>query len=104
MLSDKIRVIEDEEFTNRYPDTYPTEIKLRLSSGEWITYFRDFPSGDPESLEYVNDPERFKTEIEKKFRSLLKTNVYSSKIDSIIRSVDNLLTSKSVGELAAHLG
>ncbi len=104
MLSDKIRVIEDEEFTNRYPDTYPTEIKLRLSSGEWITYFRDFPSGDPEALEYVNDPEMFKTEIEKKFRSLLKTNVYSSKIDSIIRSVDNLLTSKSVGELAALLG
>jgi 2-methylcitrate dehydratase PrpD len=104
VLSDKIRVIEDDEFTNRYPGRYPTEIRLGLCSGEWITYFRDFPSGDPESLEYVNHPERFKIEVETKFRNLLKTTRYSSKIDPIIHSVNQLSTSESVGVLTTLLG
>jgi 2-methylcitrate dehydratase PrpD len=102
-VSDKIQVIEDKEFTNSYPERYPTEVKIKLASGDCITYFRDCPSGDPESSDYVKHPQRFATEIETKFRSLLGT--YSkSFIDSIIQAVENLRDSKSVEKLTLLLG
>jgi 2-methylcitrate dehydratase PrpD len=103
-IADRIKVEEDAEFTAAYPKRYSTEVTLKLKSGKEVRGFRDCPRGDPEAPEYMESPGRFEAEIETKFRTLLKSTAFASRIDSIVEEVKALPTRESVKPLTALIG
>jgi 2-methylcitrate dehydratase PrpD len=103
-LADRIQVEEDPAFTKDYPTSYSTEVSLKLRSGEELKGFRDCPRGDPEAPEYVKSPGRFEKEIEDKFRMLLKSTPFATRIGPIITAIKELPTGKSVEPLTDLLG
>ena len=103
-LSDRIQVCEDPQFTAAYPKRYPTEVKLKMKSGQIITGFRDCPRGDPEALEYTQNPGRFELEIEKKFRTLLRSTPFAPQIDRILEVIYDLPLRSNLRTLADLIG
>ena len=97
-------MVDDPEFTEAYPERYSTELTLTLKSGKQLTEFRDCPRGDPEAEDYKNDPSLFESEIENKFRMLLETTPYASRIDKIIKTIRNLPEMDSINNLTALIG
>lgn len=98
-LTQKVHVVEDEEFTEQSPAIRGARVVVRLISGETFVATRLFPKGEPESpLE--------KTELEDKFSSLAaysgltdkeRNAVLSeiSKVDFSINKIIDLLCKKS---------
>jgi 2-methylcitrate dehydratase PrpD len=103
-LSDRIQVIEDPEFTKRYPALYSTEVALKLKAGENLTSSRDCPRGDPEAPEYSKTPGRFEKEIESKFRDLLAATPFAERVDPIIAAVNGLPRASTVDSLTGLIG
>jgi 2-methylcitrate dehydratase PrpD len=103
-VADRIHVEEDEGFTAAYPERYSTEVSLKLMSGKQVTGFRDYPSGDPVASKYNEHPGQFEREIETKFRSLLESTPYASRIDSIVEAIKHLPVSNSVQDLTVLIG
>ena len=102
-VADRIKVIEVENFTAAYPEKYSTEVNLKLGSGDLVTRFRDCPRGDPESPEYIQNPSLFETEIETKFRTLLKATHYWPDVDQFIETVNGLPESDRIDHLTSLL-
>jgi 2-methylcitrate dehydratase PrpD len=103
-LSDRIQVIEDPEFTKRYPVLYSTEVSLKMKSGKGLTSFRDCPRGDPEAPEYSKTPGGFEKEIESKFRGLLASTPFAKRVDPIIDAVRELPEDSTVHALTGLIG
>jgi 2-methylcitrate dehydratase PrpD len=103
-VADRIQVIEDPKFTEAYPERYSTELTLTLKSGKQLTGFRDCPRGDPEAAEYQEDPGLLDAEIERKFRMLLESTPFASRIDTIIETVRNLPEMDNIENLTALIG
>jgi len=103
-LSDRIQVIEDPEFTKRYPAFYSTEVSLKLKSGKELTSFRDCPRGDPEAPEYSKTLGRFEKEIESKFRDLLALTPFAKNGDQILAAVNEMPEASTVHALTGLIG
>lgn len=70
-LARRIGVTQDPGYTAQYPERYPTELTLRLRSGEEHRLFNDCPSGDPAAARYAADPGLLYRETEVKVPQLL---------------------------------
>jgi 2-methylcitrate dehydratase PrpD len=103
-IADRISVEEDAEFTAAYPNRYSTEVTLKLKSGKSVSGFRDCPRGDPEAPEYIESPGQFETEVETKFRTLLKSTAFASWMDPMVEAVKALPTADNVKPLTALIG
>jgi hypothetical protein len=77
---------------------------LKLKSGKSVSGFRDCPRGDPEAPEYIESPGQFETEIETKFRTLLKSTAFASWMDPMVEAVKALPTADNVKPLTALIG
>ena len=103
-LCDRISVVEDEEFSRRYPDEYPVELKITLENGETRTTFSVCPSGDPSAARYQNGDELLEAEAERKVASLLGETGFGDRVESLRARVSALPDAPNVGEVADILG
>lgn len=70
-LARRISVTVDPDFTARYPERYPTELRVRFTDGTERVAFSDCPRGDPEAAVYAADDGRYETEIADKAAAVL---------------------------------
>jgi len=102
-VASKVKGEEDLEYTQGYPEKFPTSIEIRLKDGRKLTRYVDIPSGDPGKQEYIRDPSRFNEEIEAKFLHLVsEIHPFSDrgeKVVGVIRDLENL---RDVSELMRY--
>jgi 2-methylcitrate dehydratase PrpD len=103
-LSRRIAVTEDPGFTEVYPERYPTELKLRLKSGEVRTFFNDCPSGDPAAPQYHSDPHRLYGEAEDKIAGLFAETGFGDRFAPLKEAVAELVNAPNVLAVAGLLG
>lgn len=103
-ISRRISVVEDDEYTARYPSDYWVELKIKLRDGGELRYFSECPSGDPEAPQYRDDPGRLHAEAERKSAALLAECGFGERADALRRCIAGLADAPDVHELAAILG
>lgn len=99
-----IETLEDAEFTAQYPARYPTELVLRLKTGEDRRFFNDCPSGDPEAPQYRADPQRLHREAERKSAALLAECGFADRAAPLTAAVAALAQAPNLDALSAVLG
>lgn len=99
-LAARIEVEEDPSFTARYPERYPTELRVVLDDGPELVRFNDCPAGDPEAPAYASDPGRLQREVEAKVRGLLAETGFGDRAEPLIREAARLHDTPRVTELA----
>lgn len=100
-LAGKVKGIADLEYESRYPARFPTEVTIRLKSGETVRAFRDLPSGDPQNPVYA-EKGRFEGEMVEKFRWLLKGQPgYAARCEEMVAKLSSLETVSDVSGLLA---
>ncbi|MBC7331553.1 MAG: MmgE/PrpD family protein [Synergistetes bacterium] len=82
-LIEKIKIIEDENYTKAHPEKWPSRVEVLTVSGEIYSSETWFPKGDPENP--MTDEE-----IEKKAKDLLSTALPEEYMNSLIERVWNL--------------
>jgi 2-methylcitrate dehydratase PrpD len=103
-LAKRVDVVEDAEYTARYPRDYWTELKVRTRDGGERRFFSTCPSGDPEAAQYREDPSRLQSEVERKAAALLDESGFGARAD-VLRSACVALTDASdIRGLATVLG
>ncbi len=102
-LAARTDVVEDPEYTAAYPALYKSEVRLTLRDGRVVARESDVPRGDPDAPEYQQEPERFRAQIEDKFRSLLAAGPFAARIDSLIQAVAALPAAPTLDGLTALL-
>lgn len=103
-VSRRIEVVEDPEYTARYPQDYWIEMKIRLHDGNERRLFSECPSGDPQALQYRTDPGRLQAEVERKAAALLAECGFGERADALRERVDALAQAPDVHALGAILG
>ena len=88
----KIRVKEDKDLTEAYPNHIANRLVVNLSDGKTITKQVDIPKGHP------NNP-MTTDEIEAKFRHLTKKFLKPSQIEKIIQFVWNIESEETISSL-----
>ena len=71
-LAKQVTVLEDDEYTARYPDVYCVELRLTTKAGRLLNFNSECPSGDPDASSYREDPGLLYREAETKASSLLQ--------------------------------
>ncbi|MCX7180636.1 MAG: MmgE/PrpD family protein, partial [Proteobacteria bacterium] len=103
-ISRRVNVVEDSEYTARYPNDYWIELKLKLRDGGERRFFSECPSGDPEAPEYRNAPDRLQAEVERKSAALLYECGFGERADALRQCVASLTDAPNVHGLTAILG
>jgi len=103
-VSRRVNVVEDAEYTARYPSDYWVEMKLRLRDGSERRFFSECPSGDPEAPQYRGDPARLHVEAERKSAALLAECGFGERAEALRLCVAALADTPDVHALAALLG
>jgi 2-methylcitrate dehydratase PrpD len=103
-LSRRVAVVEDAEYTARYPQDYWVEMKIRLDDGSERRFFSDCPSGDPEAPQYRAAPGLLHTEVERKSAALLDECGFGERAAALAAACAGLAEAQDVHALAAVLG
>jgi 2-methylcitrate dehydratase PrpD len=103
-MARRIEVIEDPEYTARYPQDYQVEMTIRLGDGSERRYFSECPSGDPAAAQYVADPARLHAEVERKVDALLDECGFGDRATGLRAACAALTEAPDVHRLAAVLG
>lgn len=103
-LSRRIEVVEDAEYTARYPQDYWIEMKIRLADGSERRYFSECPSGDPEAARYRADPHLLHAEVERKCADLLAECGFADRAAPLVQACAGLASAPDVHALAAIVG
>jgi len=91
-LMQKIRVVEQPEFRDWYPQAMPTRVTVRTAAGKEYVRQVDFPLGHPRNP--MSD-----REVEEKFRSLAQGKLDRIRAGKVIDLVWKLDALKNVGDL-----
>lgn len=91
-LIQKVRVVEQPEFTASYPRSMSTRVTVRTGSGKELVRQVDFPLGHPQNP--MSDQQ-----VEEKFRRLAAGKLGRAKAGKILDAVWNLETLRDVGAL-----
>jgi 2-methylcitrate dehydratase len=91
-LMQKIRVVEQPEFRDWYPQAMPTRVTVRTAAGKEYVRQVDFPLGHPRNP--MSD-----REVEEKFRSLAQGKLDRIRAGKVIDLVWRLDALKNVGDL-----
>ena len=103
-VSRRINVVEDDEYSLRYPTDYCTELKLKMRDSGERCFFSECPSGDPEAPQYRSHQGRFQAEVERKSAALLDECGFGERADALRQCVAGLAEDASVHALATILG
>ncbi len=103
-VSRRVDVVEDAEYSARYPQDYWIEMKIRLRDGGERRYFSECPSGDPEAPRYRADPGLLQLEVERKAASLLAECGFGERAESLRLACADLAGAPGLDRLAAVLG
>ena len=99
-LIDRIQGIPVDEYEKHFPDKYPTEVIIRLKSGEEFRRFEDLASGDPDKPIYTRNPDLFRIEIIEKFITLTANSMHDEdKTEFFIAQILNLQNFDNINEL-----
>jgi 2-methylcitrate dehydratase PrpD len=101
-LAEKVQVIEDDEFSTAYPETYYTTLDVELSDGTHLESRSVCPSGDPEAPHYQKDPAAFPREAVEKTIALLQECGFGERSAPLIReveAVDRAATVMAIAEI-----
>jgi 2-methylcitrate dehydratase len=91
-LMQKVRVVEQEEFKDWYPQAMPTRVSVRTAAGKEYVKQVDFPLGHPRNP--MSD-----REVEEKFRSLAAGTLDRARAGKVIDLVWKLDRLKEIGSL-----
>jgi len=91
-LMQKVRVVEQEEFKDWYPQAMPTRLSVRTAAGKEYVKQVDFPLGHPRNP--MSD-----REVEEKFRSLAAGTLDRARAGKVIDLVWKLDRLKDIGSL-----
>jgi 2-methylcitrate dehydratase len=91
-LMQKVKVVEQSEFRNWYPEAMPTRVTARTQGGKEYVKQVDYPLGHPRNP--MSD-----REVEEKFRDLAREKLDRKVAGRLIEFVWNLERSKDVGAL-----
>jgi len=103
-LARRIDVIEDADFSVRYPAEYLVECALTLRDGTERRVLSECPSGDPEAPQYAGDPDLLTKEVEDKVRLVLGECEFGDRAEALIRTADDLWDAPDLSALCALLG
>jgi 2-methylcitrate dehydratase PrpD len=103
-LCRRIDVVEDAEYTAKYPDEYWIELSITLQDGGTRRFLSTCPSGDPDAAQYRADPGRLRGEVERKVASLLDECGFAHHAAPLAAAVETLAEAASVDRLAMALG
>jgi len=102
-IASKVYGEEKEEYTNRYPEKFPTSIEIRLKDNRVLSHYADLPSGDPAKKEYVDDPSRFNEEIVNKFHQVVsEISPFSDRANTIVALMRDIENIRGVSELMQY--
>ena len=82
-LADKVSVLEDADFTRRFPSAIPCRLEIRTCRGELKTAAIDYPRG------HVKNP-MSDDEVETKFRTLAGRVLPAARVDSALAWLWNI--------------
>ena len=91
-LSERTRVVGDDDLERFYPDRYPSIVELATRDGRVASRRVDWPKGYPQNPVSA-------AELERKFRDLAATAVDAATADQIVNAVANLEQADRVDEL-----
>lgn len=103
-MAQRIEVVEDTEFTARYPQDYLAELRIKLRNGCERSLRSDCPSGDPDARRYRSDPRLLRVEVSKKVRSVLAECGFGERAAALERNVGDLSLAPNLAELSQTLG
>ena len=103
-MARRIEVVEDPEYTARYPQDYWIELVIETSDGGSRRFFSECPSGDPEAPQYRKDPSLLHAEVEAKCASLLDECGFGERAKALSAACNGLAEAPDVHALAAILG
>ncbi|MGE0874535.1 MAG: MmgE/PrpD family protein [Burkholderiales bacterium] len=103
-VSRRVEVVEDDEYTARYPQDYWIEMKVRLQDGSERRYFSECPSGDPEAPQYRAEPGLLHAEVERKAAGLLDECGFGDRAQALAAACAGLAEAPDVHRLAGVLG
>ncbi|MSQ54573.1 MAG: MmgE/PrpD family protein [Betaproteobacteria bacterium] len=103
-VSRRIEVLEDPEYTARYPQDYWIEMVVTTTDGASRRFFSECPSGDPEAPQYRANPGLLHAEVEAKCKSLLAECGFGERAQALSSACEGLADAPDVHALAATLG
>ena len=95
-LMQKVEVGEIKEFTEQYPNSMPTKIRVKMIGGEEYSARVDYPKGHPQRPLTDRD-------LELKFHALAARRLGGAKVARLIDMVWNLDTLKDVRTLVTAM-
>ena len=102
-LCRRIVVVEDPEYTAKYPEEYRIELNVHLKDGSTRRFLSTCPSGDPRAPQYVSDPTRLHRETEKKCTALLEECGFGDRAEPLRRAVYGLSAAPDMQSIALVL-
>lgn len=96
-------VVEDPEYTAKYPEEYRIELNVHLKDGSTRRFLSTCPSGDPRAPQYVSDPTRLHRETEKKCTALLEECGFGDRAEPLRRAVYGLSAAPDMQSIALVL-
>jgi 2-methylcitrate dehydratase PrpD len=103
-VAQRIEVVEDPEYTARYPQDYWIEMVVETADGASRRFFSECPSGDPEAQQYRADPGRLHAEVEEKCARLLHECGFGERAKALAAACRGLDEAPDVHALATLLG
>ena len=103
-LAQRVEVVEDDEYSRRYPAQYCVELVVTTRDGTSRRYFSDCPSGDPEAPRYAGRPELLREEAEAKCRAVLDQCGFADRAEDLARAVAALPGADSLAGLGGVIG
>lgn len=99
-----VEVVEDPDYTARYPDDYCVELRVRLEDGSERRFFSACPSGDPEAAQYRSNPARLREEVERKALSVLTECGFGDRAEPLTACVAGLANAPDLQALCSIVG
>lgn len=99
-----IEVVEDPDYTARYPDEYCVELCLRLADGSERRFFSDCPSGDPDATRYRSNTARLHEEVERKTVAVLSDCGFGERAAPLTACVADLANAPDLHALCSIVG
>ena len=99
-----VEVVEDSDYTARYPEDYCVELCLRLEDGSEYRFFSECPSGDPEAAQYRSNGTLLHEEVERKAFSVLRYCGFGDHAEPLAASVADLEDAPDLQSLCAIVG
>ena len=103
-MARRVEVVEDPEFTARYPQDYWIEMVVTATDGTARRFFSECPSGDPEAPQYRANAGLLHAEVEAKCESLLAECGFGSRARALAEACNRLAEAPDVHALVALLG